>query len=122
MRGWQNAALPHAPAPPRVFGKPLMKFSSFLKVLVAAGVAVCTQVHGQKKSYTIGLVAKSQSNPVFQAARVGAMDAAKELGQKHGLTIKVDWRTPNDEDAQKQSRTACKWPPLIPMPPPASVS
>ncbi len=56
-----------------------------------------------KKSYTIGLVAKSQGNPVFQAARVGAMDAAKELGAKHGISIKIDWRTPNEEDAQKQA-------------------
>jgi ribose transport system substrate-binding protein len=55
------------------------------------------------KSYTFGLVAKSQSNPVFQAARVGAEDAAKELGAKYGITIKIDWRTPNDEDAQKQA-------------------
>jgi len=55
------------------------------------------------KSYTIGLVAKSQGNPVFQAARVGAEQAARELGQKHGLKIKIDWRTPNEEDAQKQA-------------------
>lgn len=55
------------------------------------------------KSYTIGLIAKSQGNPVFQAARVGANDAARELGQKHGITIKIDWRTPNEEDAQKQA-------------------
>jgi ribose transport system substrate-binding protein len=56
-----------------------------------------------KKNYTFGLVAKSQGNPVFQAARVGAMDAAKELGEKYKVTIKVDWRTPNEEDAQKQA-------------------
>src|SRR5262249_12384712 len=57
----------------------------------------------QKKSYTIGLIAKSQGNPVFQAARVGAMDAAKELGAKYNIQIKIDWRTPNEEDAQKQA-------------------
>jgi ribose transport system substrate-binding protein len=56
-----------------------------------------------KKNYTIGLVAKSQGNPVFQAARVGAEQAAKELGEKHNLNIKIDWRTPNEEDAQKQA-------------------
>src|SRR5579863_3397373 len=56
-----------------------------------------------KKSYTIGLVAKSQGNPVFQAARVGAMDAARDLGKKYGIEIKIDWRTPNEEDAQKQA-------------------
>jgi len=56
-----------------------------------------------QKSYTIGLVAKSQGNPVFQAARVGAESAARELSQKHQLQIKIDWRTPNEEDAQKQA-------------------
>jgi ribose transport system substrate-binding protein len=56
-----------------------------------------------KKAYTFGLVAKSQNNPVFQAARVGANDAARDLGQEHGVTIRIDWRTPNEEDAQKQA-------------------
>jgi ribose transport system substrate-binding protein len=55
------------------------------------------------KSYTIGLVAKSQGNPVFQAARAGANEAARELAQKYGILIKIDWRTPNEEDAQKQA-------------------
>src|SRR5581483_2076202 len=55
------------------------------------------------KSLTFGLVAKSQSNPVFQAARVGAENAAKDLGTKNGVAIKIDWRTPNDEDSQKQA-------------------
>src|SRR5438094_6053302 len=56
-----------------------------------------------KKSYTLGLVAKSQSNPVFQAARSGAEQAAKDLGAKYGIAVKIDWRTPNEEDAQKQA-------------------
>jgi len=68
------------------------------------GLGLVTGLEAQtKKSYTIGLVAKSQGNPVFQAARVGATDAARELGRKHGIEIKIDWRTPNEEDAQKQA-------------------
>ena len=55
------------------------------------------------RTITIGLVAKSQGNPVFQAARVGAQDAAREISAKRGLNIKIDWRTPNEEDAQKQA-------------------
>jgi len=54
-------------------------------------------------SYTLGMVAKSQGNQFFEAARSGANDAARELGAKHGITIKIDWRTPNEEDAQKQA-------------------
>jgi len=56
-----------------------------------------------QKAYTIGMIAKSQGNQFFAAARVGAMDAARDLSAKHGLKIKIDWRTPNEEDAQKQA-------------------
>ncbi len=64
----------------------------------------CSLQAQTKKAYTIGLVAKSQGNPVFQAARVGANDAARDLGAKYGVQIKIDWRTPNEEDAQKQAQ------------------
>src|SRR5438876_8140228 len=75
-------------------------------ILVLTGIALLaspTVGAEGKKSYTLGLVAKSQNNPVFQAARVGAEQAAKDLAAKHGISIKVDWRTPNEEDAQKQA-------------------
>src|SRR5436189_1127925 len=77
-----------------------MKLTLILAISVAFGVVLA---QAQKKSYTIGLVAKSQGNPVFQAARVGANDAARDLGKKYGIEIKIDWRTPNEEDAQKQA-------------------
>ena len=70
---------------------------------IIAALSLSLDAAAQKKSYIIGLVAKSQGNPVFQAARVGANDAAKELGAKHGVEIRIDWRTPNEEDAQKQA-------------------
>jgi ribose transport system substrate-binding protein len=57
----------------------------------------------EKKKITIGLVAKSQSNAVFQAAYAGAKDAARELGEKYGAEVSIDWQTPTDEDAQKQA-------------------
>lgn len=60
---------------------------------------------GQERVYTFGVIAKSQSNAVFQAARVGATDAAKELSESNdGVRIVIDWRTPNEEDAQKQAQ------------------
>ena len=46
----------------------IMKLPIYILALLAV-----VSVHAQSgKSYTIGLVAKSQGNPVFQAARVGA--------------------------------------------------
>ncbi|MGZ4962462.1 MAG: substrate-binding domain-containing protein [Limisphaerales bacterium] len=69
----------------------------------SALLAMAMTATAADKSYTIGLVAKSQGNPVFQAARVGAEQAARDLGKKYNINIKVDWRTPNEEDAQKQA-------------------
>ncbi len=71
--------------------------------LLAVSLALALAGRAAERTLTIGLVAKSQGNPVFQAARVGAVDAAKELGARHGLDIRIDWRTPNEEDAQKQA-------------------
>ena len=75
----------------------------FSFVLVFSLLAACGTSAQLQKSYTLGLVAKSQGNPVFQAARVGAEAAARELSAQHNLKIKIDWRTPNEEDAQKQA-------------------
>ena len=71
--------------------------------LLATGLAGVLLAQAAPRTITIGLVAKSQGNPVFQAARVGAQDAAKELSAKYNMNIKIDWRTPNEEDAQKQA-------------------
>ena len=70
---------------------------------IVVGVVGFALTGSAQKSYTLGVVAKSQGNPVFQAARVGAEAAAKELSAKHNLKIKIDWRTPNEEDGQKQA-------------------
>src|SRR5215470_11225961 len=57
-----------------------------------------------KASYKIGLIAKSENNPVFQAARAGAEDAVKEYSKKYNCNIELIWRTPAQEDAQKQAQ------------------
>ena len=72
-------------------------------LLLAASLAAALAGSAAERELIIGLVAKSQGNPVFQAARVGAEDAAKELSAKHRMKIRIDWRTPNEEDAQKQA-------------------
>src|ERR1700727_3855366 len=56
-----------------------------------------------EKTYVFGVVAKSNNNPVFQAAKTGAEDEAAKLSKENGVTIKIDWRTPNEEDPQKQA-------------------
>ena len=77
------------------------KLKPFLTISVCCLLAA--SVAAGEKSYSLGMIAKSQGNPFFEAARAGANDAARELGAKHSLRIKIDWRTPNEEDAQKQA-------------------
>jgi ribose transport system substrate-binding protein len=79
---------------------PRLKFKSTLALV--ACVAMYASAFAQKIC-RLGLIAKSQGNPFFEAAHVGANDAARDLGTKHQIKITVDWRTPNEEDAQKQA-------------------
>jgi ribose transport system substrate-binding protein len=83
--------------------KPFMKTLLPALVLYLLASPLACPADDAPRPITIGVVAKSQGNPVFQAARVGAEDAARDLGAKYHLNIRIDWRTPNDEDAQKQS-------------------
>ncbi len=78
----------------------LFRYSLFAILNLAVSVTVLAS---DKPKYKLGLIAKSESNPVFIAARVGAEDAAKELSAKYGIEVTVLWRTPADEDAQKQA-------------------
>ena len=55
-------------------------------------------------TFTIAMIAKSSTNPVFLAARTGADAAAKELSGKTGKEIRVDWLTPPQEDGQVQAQ------------------
>ena len=80
-------------------------FRSILARSVLFGLLLANLTAAAQKTYTFGMIAKSQGNPFFEASRVGANDAARELGQKYNLKIKIDWRTPNEEDAQKQAET-----------------
>ena len=59
---------------------------------------------GDGKTFTIAMIAKSSTNPVFLSARTGAEAAAAELSKQLGTTIKIDWRTPPNEDATVQAQ------------------
>lgn len=90
----------------------MKRVSSLWSIILIASVAVFVGCKKEETTGTgttagprkivIGVVAKSQSNPVFQAGHKGARDAAAELGPKYGVQVEVDIRTPTDEDASKQ--------------------
>jgi len=55
------------------------------------------------KRILIGFIGKSLGNDVFNAAGAGAEQAAKDLSAKYGIEVVIENRTPNEENAQKQS-------------------
>ena len=55
-------------------------------------------------TFTIAMIAKSSTNPVFLAARTGAEAAAKEASAKTGMDIRINWLTPPQEDGQVQAQ------------------
>jgi ribose transport system substrate-binding protein len=81
-----------------------LKMTAALTAAAALGSLALASESAQNKKYEFGVIAKSQSNPVFQAARTGAEDAARDLSKKHNVEVKINWRTPNNEDAQLQAQ------------------
>ena len=96
----------------------MSRFSRSLRVASAAAMAWAAACGGSSKpasggstaangalpkTFTIAMIAKSSTNPVFLSGRVGA-EAAAEQSKKLGITIKIDWLTPPEEDAQVQAQ------------------
>jgi ribose transport system substrate-binding protein len=83
-------------------------------LLASAGLVACggkdggardsTAAAGAGKTFTIAMIAKSSTNPVFLSGRAGADSAAKELSKQYGVNVKVDWLTPPSEDATIQAQ------------------
>ena len=55
-------------------------------------------------TFTIAMIAKSSTNPVFLSARTGAEKAAEELSKEHGVNVKINWLTPPSENAELQAQ------------------
>lgn len=73
-------------------------------VFVAGACAGPKNAGSASKTFTIAMIAKSSTNPVFLSGRQGAEDAAKELTQKTGVNVKIDWLTPPNEDGSIQAQ------------------
>jgi len=96
----------------------LLMFSSQQRKLLL-GLAVLAACGGEKKAgagdsaaatasggktFTIAMIAKSSTNPVFLSGRQGAETAAAELSKTHGVTVTIDWLTPPNEDGAVQAQ------------------
>lgn len=80
-------------------------------VVAACAMAACAMAACGKggdtsagKTFTIAMIAKSSTNPVFLSGRQGAEAAAAELSKAHGMTVKIDWLTPPNEDGAVQAQ------------------
>ena len=90
-----------------------MRKSTLCRLLGCAGLLLLLSgcdyfdevVSKDVKTINITMVAKSNTNPVFLSARLGAEAAAKDLSEKYNrIDVKIDWRTPATEDASGQAR------------------
>ncbi|MGH7592767.1 MAG: sugar ABC transporter substrate-binding protein [Gemmatimonadales bacterium] len=76
--------------------------------IVTVAIAGCskgsTSSGAAGKTFRIGMIAKSSTNPVFISARTGAEAAAAELSKSMGIDIRIDWLTPPEEDGTVQAQ------------------
>lgn len=75
-----------------------------LAALVPLSCGGETSTPRNDRTFTIAMIAKSSTNPVFLSARTGAEAAAKTRSERHGIRIVIDWRTPPTEDGQVQAQ------------------
>ena len=97
------------------------RFNRWIALALGATAFACSSGGSEKKAdstrttttpapkakgnkFTIAMIAKSSTNPVFLAARTGAETAAKEQSAKTGLDIQINWLTPPQEDGQVQAQ------------------
>ncbi len=69
-----------------------------------AGAGAPKDAGGSGPTFTIAMIAKSSTNPVFLSARTGAEKAAEELSREHGVNVKINWLTPPSENAELQAQ------------------
>ncbi len=81
-----------------------MKTVNLAFFLVSFTCLTNAAVKAADRSLTFGVIAKANNNPVFQVVRVSAEAEAKKLTAEKGVEVKIDWRTPNEEDPQKQAQ------------------
>lgn len=52
----------------------------------------------------ITMIAKSEANPIFESAKIGAIKTAEMLSEKYSkIDVIIDWQTPANESASEQS-------------------
>jgi ribose transport system substrate-binding protein len=79
-----------------------MKTTNLAFILISA-VCLSAAAKAEDRTLTFGVIAKANNNPVFHVVRVSSEAEAKKLTAEKGVQVKIDWRTPDEEDPQKQA-------------------
>jgi ribose transport system substrate-binding protein len=80
-----------------------LELGTVLALLGAVALSLTALAQPRPRTLRIALIAKSEANFVFLAARRGAEDKAAALSREHGATIQVSWLTPAKEDVAQQA-------------------
>ncbi len=82
------------------------KLTAIVALAAASFTAACGGAGSAdaSKTFTIAMIAKSSTNPVFLSGRQGAEAAAAELTKETGVTVRIDWLTPPNEDGAVQAQ------------------
>jgi ribose transport system substrate-binding protein len=80
-----------------------MKTANFTFLIASFTCLANPAAQAADRTLTFGVIAKANNNPVFQVVRVSAEAAAKKLTAEKGVPVKIDWRTPDEENAQRQA-------------------
>jgi ribose transport system substrate-binding protein len=90
---------------------PSLLRSRALAPIIAVALAACSSetkqseaTIGDGKTFTIAMIAKSSTNPVFLSGRQGAEAAADSITKATGVKVKIDWLTPPNEDGAVQAQ------------------
>jgi len=81
-----------------------MKIANLTVLLTGLICLTSPAAKAADRTLTFGVIAKANNNPVFQVVRVSSETEAKKLTAEKGVEVKIDWRTPNEEDSQKQAQ------------------
>jgi ribose transport system substrate-binding protein len=75
-------------------------------LLGAGAMALLLAACGEKggDAFTIAMIAKSSTNPVFLSGRKGAERAADSISKATGVNVRIEWLTPPSEDGTVQAQ------------------
>ncbi|MDP4612021.1 MAG: substrate-binding domain-containing protein [Opitutales bacterium] len=77
-----------------------------LQLFCLLTLATASILHGQNREilaeYRIGIMGRDQEDAIYQAAHLGAQDAARELSHKYSIDVELLVYTPNREQGANQ--------------------